>query len=182
MVHQHINGGNGKMKRRSTKKIIIVVPLLISVVVMGLLVSMSKIDKQTEKATTLFKATISDISVTNTGKRTFVEIYTKEYKTVLYIANSVCKHIEIDEIKSLKKGQIVNFRIENAKVEQMNQVEFINIVSLGTDFEECFSLEDYNEYIFESAIPSRVIGVVISSASLIVSIIFCWKTKKKTKT
>lgn len=108
MVHQHINGGNGKMKRRSTKKIIIVVPLLISVVVMGLLVSMSKIDKQTEKATTLFKATISDISVTNTGKRTFAEIYTKEYKTVLYIANSVTdSNLNHTGIYLYSKGKIM---------------------------------------------------------------------------
>ena len=56
------------MKLLKIKIVIMIVSLLFFVATIGLIVSMSKIDKQTEDTTTFYTATVIDVEVTDTGE------------------------------------------------------------------------------------------------------------------
>ena len=117
------------MKKSKIKIVIMIVSLLFFVATIGLMISMSKIDKQTEDTTAFYTATVIDVDVTNTGENVFAEIHTKEYNTSLYISTNIGKNIRMDDVSYLKNGQTIFFGIENIKVQQMNKVEFVNITS-----------------------------------------------------
>ena len=165
------------MKKSKTKMIIL---LLFFAVMIGLIISMSKIDKQTEDTTTLYTATVIDVDVTNTGKNNFAEIHTKEYSTSLYISTNISKYIKMDDVKNLRNGQTIFFRIENIKIRQMNNVEYVDITSLKTDTKEIFSLEEYNKYIYNSAYPARIISIVMALLLFSISL-FCYLKIKRNK-
>lgn len=152
-------------------KIIMIVATLVFVITMGLIVSMHEIDKQTENTTTPYMATVTDVVIVET-KKPFIEIYCKEYNTFLLISTNISSNINLEDIKELKNGQTISFRIENKKVGQMDKVEFINIASLKSDTKCIFTLEDYNEYIHNSAYPARLAGITIVLLSL-VTLVFC---------
>lgn len=155
-----------------------IVFILFFVVTIGLIISMSKIDEQTEGTTTVYTATIRDVDITDTGKRVFAEIHTNEYTTALQISTNICQNIEIDKLRELGKEEQIFFAIENSKMEQMNQVEFINIISLETSAKGIFSIEEYNTYLHNSAHPARIISIVMALLFLFMSLRCCLKIKE----
>jgi len=157
---------------KSKTKIIMIVSTLVFVVTLGLVVSLHGIDKQTEDTTTLYTATVSGVAVVETEKTMHIEICTKEYNTFLLVSTNISPNINLEDIKELKNGQTISFRIENRKVGQMDKVNFINIVSLKTDTKSIFSLEDYNEFVYDFAYPVRLAGISIVVLSL-VTLVFC---------
>lgn len=161
------------MNKSKVKIVIMIVSMFLFAATVGLIISMSKIDKQTENTTTFYTATVSDIDITDTGEKIFAEIHTKEYSTSLQISTNISKNIKMDDIRDLKNGQTIFFRIENIKVEQMNKAEFINITSLRTDAKDIFSLEEYNKYIHDSAYPTRIASIVMALLFLFISL-FCY--------
>lgn len=166
-----------KMKKLRSNIVIMFVSLQFLVVTIGLIVSMSKIDKQTEDTTSLYTATVIGVDVTNTGENIFAEIHTKEYNTSLYISTNICKNIRMDDVTNLREGQTIYFRIENIKVPQMNKVEFVNITSLKTDMKDILSLEEYNKYIYNSAYSARIVSISMVLFFLSVAIFCCLKIK-----
>lgn len=166
------------MKKSKIKIVIMIVSLLFFVATIGLMISMSKIDKQTEDTTAFYTATVIDVDVTNTGENVFAEIHTKEYNTSLYISTNIGKNIRMDDVSYLKNGQTIFFGIENIKVQQMNKVEFVNITSLKTDTKDILSLEEYNKCIHNSVYPARIASIVMASLFLSISLFCCLKIKK----
>ena len=130
------------MKKLKIETVITIVSLLFFVATIGLIISMSKIDKQTENTTTFYTATVTGVDVTNTGENIFAEIHTKEYKTSLHISSNISKNIRMDDVRNLRNGETIFFGIENTKAQQMNKVEFVNITSLKTDTKDILSLEE----------------------------------------
>ena len=147
------------------------------VVAFGLIMSMDAIDKKTKNTTVLYTATISTVDITDTGSNIYCKINIKEYDTSLQISTNISKKIKTDEFKTLKQGQTIFFRIDTHKVEQMNRVAFVDIVSLRTDDKEFFSLDDYNLYIYEGAKPARIVGIAMALVSLIIFIMCIFKHK-----
>lgn len=166
------------MNKSKVKIVIMIVSMFLFAATVGLIISMSKIDKQTENTTTFYTATVSDIDITDTGEKIFAEIHTKEYNTSLQISTNISKNIKMDDIRDLKNGQTIFFRIENIKVEQVNKAEFINITSLRTDTKDIFSLEEYNKYIHDSAYPTRIASIVMALLFLFISL-FCYLSIKR---
>ena len=167
------------MKQQKIRIVFSIVFLFLFCATIGLIISMSQIDQQTEKTTTACRATISHIEINDTGKEMFVEIHTEEYRSSLLISTNVSKNIKMKEIGELKKGQTISFRMENKNAEQIDKVEFLGIVSLETDKKCIFSLEDYNKYIQESAYPARMASVAMSVIFLFLSLFFWFKFKDK---
>ena len=151
---------------------------MLFIITIGLIISMSKIDKLNEDNTTLFTATVKSVDVIDTGDEIFAKIYVNEYDTCLQISTNICKYIEIDDICKLKNGQTIFFRIENIKVKQVNKVDFLNIVSLKTNIQNIYSLGEYNNYICESAYPTRIISTTMALVFLFVSVLYFVKAKK----
>ena len=170
------------MNSRRVKIVIMIVSLLFFVILTGVLVSMYEIDKQTEDTTTLYIATIKNIHIAGTMENTYAEIFTNEYDSALRVSTNIASKIDIDSVKELNKGQMIFFRIENFKVEQMDQVEFLDIVSLSTNVKEIYNLDEYNEHIHNAAHPARVTGVVMAVVSLIVALFCCLAIRKTGKT
>lgn len=166
------------MKKSKISIVIMVVSLLFFVLTIGLMISMSKIDKQTEDTTTFYTATVVSVDITNTEENIFAEIHTKEYTTSLHISTNISKNIKMNDVRKLKNGQTIFFGIENIKARQMNKVEFVNITSLKTDAKDIFSLEDYNECIHNSAYPARIVSIVMASLFLSISL-FCYLRIKR---
>ena len=168
------------MEKSKSKIAIMIVSLLLFVAMIGLIISMSKIDKQTEDTTKLYTATVIGVDFANTGENMFAEIKTKEYNTSLYISTNISKNIRMDDVRNLRSGQTIFFRIENIKVQQMNKIEFINIISLKTDTKDILSLEEYNKCIYNSAYPARIASIVMASLFLSISL-FCYLKIERNK-
>ena len=160
------------------KIVIMLMSLLFFIAMIGVIIFMSRIDKQTEDTTALYTATVMGVDINNIGENVFAEIHTKEYSTSLYISTNIGQNIDIDDVRNLKNGQTIFFRIENVKVQQMNKVEFVNITALKTDTNDIFSLEDYNNCIYNSAYPARVASVIMASLFLSFSLLFYLKINK----
>lgn len=143
----------------------------------GILISIRDVDQQTEETTTLYSGTISYVDIRQTGERMFVEIYTKEHHTSLLIHSNVSENINMSEVCDLKSGQTIYFRIENIKVKQFGNVDFIDIISLNTDAKSYFSLDEYNKFIHNSVNSARIACVIISLLSLVV--LYCLNRRFK---
>lgn len=165
------------------KKKYAIIILIISAVFLfgtvGILVSMTQIDKKTENNTTYYSATVSKVQVTDTGRGSYIEIQIEEYKSNLQISTNVSKNMNIDDIRDLQSGQKIFFRIENVKNNQMYQVEFVNIVSLKTEDKDIFTLDDYNNYIRKSAYPARTAGLIIALLLLLAVVLSILSIKRK---
>lgn len=148
-------------------------------VFIGLYIFLNSIDKQTTKNTTEYIATVEKVLVTNTRQNVYIEIYTQEYNTSLYISTNISKKINIKNFSFLKKGERIFFRVSNDISEDFNELEFCNIISLKTSDKEFFSLENYNEYMRLSAFPARIVCIVISTIMLIVSVFSSLQLRKK---
>ena len=116
------------MKRLNIKAIMLVMSVILSIGSIGLVIMMSQSYRQTEDTTTYYSATVSYVNATDTGESTYAEIYTEEYETVLEILPNICKNINMDDVKNLKIGQRIFFRIQSIKSNQMNEVFFVDIV------------------------------------------------------
>ena len=160
------------------KNIVIVFLIFLLCGTIGLIVTMSKIDKLEERETTEFVATVTDVKTTNTGKNLSAEIYTKEYDAPLYVSNSVCNRIGVEAIDSLKVDETIFFRIEKIKKAQMNKVAFISIVSLRTDSKSIFALEEYNNFMHISAKPARMASIIVAGGCFLLLFYFLRQQNK----
>lgn len=166
------------MYKSKSRIVLMFVFLSLFVVTVGLILSMRNIDNQNENTTILHTATVDYIDVTNTGDSVYLEIYTKEYRTSLMISTNISWRINIEDVKNLKEGQTIFFRVEKTKANQINEVSFINITSLETETNCIFSLKDYNQIMHASAYPTRMFGSVMALIFLSISIFFYYKIKK----
>jgi len=166
------------MKKMYTK-IILIISIVFLFGTVGIMVSMMQIDKQTESNTTEYSATVSKVQVTDTGKSSYIEIQIEEYKSHLQISTNVSKNINIDDISNFHSGQRIFFRIKNIENNQMNNVEFVNIVSLKTEDKDIFTMDDYNHYIRKSAYPARIASIIISLLLMSVAVLSIISIKRK---
>lgn len=166
------------MKKTKIQTVILIVVIVFFVGTMGTLFFMSQIDKQSEETTTLYPATIAFVQVTETGENIHIEILTKEYSSALYISNTIGKNVNVEDIRQLKSGQKIWFRIENIKSDQINHADFIDIVSLKTETADIFSLENYNQWIADSAYPARRSAVILAGLFLLIAL-FCLLSIKR---
>lgn len=167
----------GLMKNSNTKGIIMVLSILLFAASVGILISMSNIDKQTTDTTIYYTATVIRTEITELGKDESASIYVEEYSSFLYISPSVCRYIDPDSVRALKSGQKIGFSIESLKAEQFGKVAFVDIVSLKTEEQDIFSLDEYNAYIHEAAFPARVAAAVMAAAFLAVALL-CFRGMK----
>lgn len=166
------------MRVKNTNKIAVIIFSLIFVVSTGLLISMGGIDRQSEDNTVLFTATVKNTEIMDTGENISVEINTKEFKAGLYLQQSICNEMGVEDIEALKIGEKISFRVEKAKAEQLDKAEFVNIAALKTEMKVILSLEDYNGYMRDAAYPARVAGGAIAMLSLFGALFFWVKSRR----
>lgn len=163
-------------------KTIMIASLILFLVSIGLIISMNEIDKQTTDTTTFYTATVSNVDITDTGKNISAVIKTQEYDTDLHISVSICKNINMDDVRALKNGQTIYFTVEKIRAAQMNEVIFLPITSLETNTEEIFSLDDYNNYMQTAAYTPRNTAIILAAGCVIVAVYSFIKIRKDKKT
>ena len=156
---------------RKVLLIILVCSVFFFLVTIGIFISMFQIDKQTEDITIEYSATVRRIHINNSVKNKWVQIETEEYDSSLYISVNISKNIDIRKIESLKQGEKIFFRIVDTEAEQLNSVDFVDIVSLKTETNDIFTLEDYNHFMRVSARPARIADITVALLLLVVSIL-----------
>lgn len=163
-----------KMKNSKIDVAVMLFSLLFFLGSIGIIFFMNKADKFTEEKIIEQRATLKDIEISNSNK-VFAEIYTREYENSFLISTIVCGKINLNDLRSLKKGDTLFVGIKKENEKLANQVEFIDIVSLRTESQSIFSLDDYNKYMNESARPTRIASVVLASIFLYIFSYFLFK-------
>ena len=163
--------------RRSIIIFVLIVSIFLFVGLVGLIIVIDSIDKQTEDSTTCFTATVDRVVTAGKGNRKHADIYLKEHETSLLITTNIIGSINMSALTELEEGETVYFRIKNAKVTQMNEAPFIDIVSLETDTEPIFTLADYNTYMNIAARPARIAAVVVALLLLSISVLCIFKLR-----
>ena len=161
----------------SRNKIVGVISLVLFVVMVGLLISMHRVDKQTTDTVSFYTATVTDVKIINSGKNASVEIHMEEFDMYLYITQEVCRNIELNDIKNLRNGQTIYFGIEKAKVQYMNTAEFVDIISLRTDTSDIFTLKDYNLWMSSATYLARIMCIAMAVLLLLV-LVYCYVKRK----
>ena len=119
------------------------------------------------EATKKIIATVQYVNEVCTDDDTYLEISTNEFEAKLRIRSEVCNNIHTDDIESLKKNQKIFVRIEKIYVEELETDSYINLVSLSTEEEQIFTLDEYNTYVrqlinyMRSIIRSMVMLIVV---------------------
>ena len=125
------------------------------------LFSMSNIDKLTCEDTIEYSASVTDVQITNVGKKNYIRIYIDNYFSYVLVSPRITSQIDIANFYNIEKNANIVFRIEEKKNNLINQVEFSDIVYLKIKDNVIFSLEDYNLYTTESIKIVRICGIIL---------------------
>lgn len=159
-------------KRTVNKKIILAVFVFLFIAVTSLNFYLPSVYSLTQNDVKDYSAVIDRVSIDGTG-----EIFTDEFSLPLYISSGVIKKIGTQKINDLKNGEKIYFEAEkDARTD--NEVS-IYIVSLKTDDEIIFSLNDYNEALKESAKPAKIAGIILDILCIAVIILISYKLIKE---
>ena len=166
------------MKKKKSQYLFMIISFIFFICMVVLLFLMRDMDRQTEKTTVFYSATVTDVAVTGTETEISARICTKEYAPYLYITNDIAKNICIEDVKNLEIGQTILFGMPKADASCMNEDLFVLITSLKTDTKTILSLEEYNNYMHESITPARITGIVAALIFLSISLHFYLKIRK----
>lgn len=158
-------------KRTVNKKIILAVFVFLFIAVTSLNFYLPSVYSLTQNDVKDYSAVIDRVSIDGTG-----EIFTDEFSPPLYISSEVIKKIGTQKINNLKNGGKIYFEAEkDARTDNVS----IYIVSLKTDDEIIFSLNDYNEALKESAKPAKIAGIILDILCIAVIILISYKLIKE---
>ncbi len=163
-----------KAKNRGLK-LLLILCLLLFFGMIGLLLIINGIDKQNEENTMEFTAVVQSTQVTNANDHVYIEILLEGNKKLL-IQNSIGEKINVDSIQNLQSGELVFFRIEK-QMEEHYEAGLVNIVSLRTERDQIFSLDDYNTLIHETAFQARIAGIIAAAIFLILAFLLIWRLR-----
>jgi len=140
----------------------------------GVLLMTIDVGEQTEEDTEEFTATVSEIRTTDMGNEGYIDIFTDEYDTSLYISAKLSKEADISD---LTKGDKIVFRVEDSKASMLGQVAFVDIVSLANEHKTYISLSDYNAHTQAAMVPVRISAIVFAIVFLTLALILIKKNK-----
>ena len=160
-------------------KIFNIILIVICFIMFGLQILMLDADKMTTQNTTQYTATIKSITIKNKSVPT-TRIMVEEFDNDLYISNNVLKFIDSNYLKYLTNGVEISFNIDNAKINQINNVEFIDIVALRLQDKVIFSLDDYNGYIRQTIKPARIVCGIFAILATGILVLNLVKQKRNT--
>lgn len=167
------------MRSYKTKSVILTVSVIILIMFIIVTVHFKQNGRQSEGTTTAFSATVKNVVVTETETKIYPKIYVNEAETCLLI-NSISEEIDLDIVKNLQPGQKIYFRVENYKAKQIEEAKIVDIVSLSTDTQVIYSLDDYNRHFNESVYPkNRKISYIFVALNAAVIVLTYLSMKKQ---
>lgn len=162
-------------KRKSVLLTVSVITLIALIILAVILIKGNK----SEGATTAFSATVKNVVVTETETRVYPKIYINESEACLLINSFVGKQIDLEIVRNLQPGQKIYFRVENYKAEQFDEAKMVDIISLRTDTQVIYSLDDYNRYFDKLVYPRRIAGRILITLNFAVIVLTYLSMKKQ---
>ena len=104
----------------------------------------------------------------------------EEFDNDLYISNNVLKFIDSNYLKYITNGVEISFNIDNAKINQINNVEFIDVVALRLQDKVIFSLDDYICYNRQTIKPARIVCGIFAILAAGILVLNLVKQKRNT--
>lgn len=131
------------MKNKNNKYIVIlIISCLLFFGMCGNLVSIVAYGNITLNNTTEFTATVKDVLVQRSGDDEGIILVTEEYGDKLRVFQyQGFAHTE--DFMSIEVGEKISFRIQNAWLDNFEEIPFVNIVQLRTETREIFSFVNY---------------------------------------
>ena len=146
------------MKRRKLTIAIFVISLLLALIYSMLCLHVYLYENLSDKNTTMFSATIKDVSILGTSAKDYTGIIdTEEYPSSLIVPN-IDGLIYSDNFQNLHSGETIYYRVQNygspLNEDYLKTVPYTYIVSLETPEFQVLSLERYQTYNKSRWIPT----------------------------
>lgn len=141
----------------------------------GLIILMGEIGQLSEENTTEFSASVIKVEVSEADPS--ADVYINEYEASLFLTSTVCERIKLSDLRDLKAGDEVYFRIEDSKGIYLNTAAFVDVVSLRTESQSFYSIQEYNSWMRDASIPAKISAYGFALLSLFV-FLFCFFTVK----
>lgn len=143
------------------RKAVLITCVLLSLPYILLLSFFRNVDNHTYANTVEFSATVTDAQIVKTNKKSHIKIFINEYCDYILISSNIADRINAEKIEDIQINSIAKFRIERKKIMHINNSDFVDVVSLSIDDDVIFSMDDYNKYMKESAITTRIVTVAL---------------------
>ena len=161
--------GLTKMKRKKTTVVFLILSLIVFFGCLANIIVVNAIEIPSEENTTEFSATVKSVEMIEEGAYESWGIYLEEYYGPLTVSTRRGV-IDMDDLNSMKPGQIVFFRIENVWLKNFEEQPFHTVVSLRTEDREIASLSDCVERIMDRNNGVTIVGVISMLISLLIFI------------
>ena len=126
----------------------------------GLSLIINGLDKVKETDTVDLPVTIQHIKLEEwSGNSKYIIIDTYEYDYPFRVPGEFADCLKSNE---LKQGNKVYLKIKKSDEEQLNKALFIDAVGLYCDDEVFVSIDEYNQCVHESLVPTRIAAIVAS--------------------
>lgn len=162
LVYANKVGGKGKiyMKVKKIKVLFVGLLWIFFLGTIGLSLIINGLDKVKETDTVDLPVTIRYIKLEEwSGNSRYIIIDTYEYDHPFRVHGEFADCLQSNK---LKQGNKVYLKIQKSDEEQLNKALFIDAVGLYCDDEVFVSIDEYNQCIHESIVPTRIAAIVAS--------------------
>ena len=91
-------------------------------------------------------------------------------------------YFESDDIKNIKVGETIKFRVKNIWAERLDSLSFFEIVSLKSEKKEIISVDEQNEKILSQRQQATITSVIMLVGVCAISGFYMFRsTKQKNK-
>lgn len=168
-------------KNRKSKRIIVTVLIILCVFLFALPFIAFVVPTFDEPIsllnTTEFIATVERIELKTSGPKQSGIIYTKEYGNTKIGIQIFDTEINLENFKTLKKGDIISFRVENTWVEHFDSMMFISALEMYSNGKEIIALESVVKKREDSIRNIQITSMVFEAIFLAVIVICAFKLK-----
>ena len=180
LVYANTVGKKGKiyMKVRKIKILFVILLWIFFLGTTGIFLTINGLDKVKEKDTVDLPVTIQSIRLDKlSDKVSYIMIDTYEYDYPFRVPGEFDDCLPSNEFK---QGNKVYLKIQKSDEEQLNKALFINAVGIYSDDEVFVSIDEYNQCIHKSIVPTRITAI-IASIGLFVGAVLMTKSLVKNK-
>lgn len=153
------------MKYKRTKVLILSILCIFFIGMVGIYLSINGADKVKETDIVKLPVTIKYVKLDEWGENaSYIMIDTYEYNYPFRIPGEFADCLQSNK---LKPGNKICLKIKKIDEEQLNKAFFLDAVGLYCDDEVFVSIDEYNQCIHESILPTRI-AVIVASLGLFV--------------
>lgn len=168
------------MNKKKLTILLFTISLLMCIAMIAVTVSINERERISVSNSTEFKGTVVSTKIGEDNNDLLGEIQIEELDTVLCV--NWIKTMDVTEIFSeLRDGETIYYRIENGWLKKLDSMQFVYIVSLKTENENIFSIDDYNSIYGRARSRIRIATSIIAIGCAGICIYCIFQLKKMRK-